>query len=170
MIPERNEILYPLFALPGTLDRIGKKTEKQLIKSGFQRVLDLLYVFPKNLISYQRFDSLMGVSLPCHVLIKARVSSYHFALKKGWPHKIRLEDGKTSFFVVYFSINREWLKSHFPLDQDVIIMGKAEIYDGYSQITHPDYVFKQDALDYNGISHEKSDIIYPIIGLSLIHI
>ena len=136
----RPEILFPLFAGVDSLPGVGPKTAKLFANLRVATALDLLMTLPEKGIDRAPVGSVRDADLPGVVTVAVRVVRHVPAASKRHPHRIEVEDARTSWQIVYFRGRSETLKDTFPAGARRIVSGKAELYDGVVQMAHPDYV------------------------------
>lgn len=155
----RPEILFPLFGQLTQLSGIGPKTAVNLSKLNINLPRDLLFALPHSLLIRKRIETVIGAINNEIIIIKITVGEHLENQQKNRPYKINVSDAQTSFQLVFFHSNKNWLREQFPIGEKVLISGKLEYFDGKAQITHPDYVLKLN-------DEAKIPLIEPIYSLS----
>ncbi|NSX55387.1 ATP-dependent DNA helicase RecG [Parasulfitobacter algicola] len=140
----RPEILFPLFSALDTLDGIGPKTAKNLENAHILTPRDLAFTLPHSGIDRTRRASVMDVVPPTTVTVEVTVGTHIPAKRKGGPHRVNVQDAKTSFQLVFFHAREPYLQSILPTGQRRLVSGKVELFDGLAQIVHPDHILRLD--------------------------
>jgi len=137
--------LFPLFAETQTLDGVGPKTAQNLASMGLAAPRDLVFTLPNSGIDRERRDTVMGATFPRVVTVEVEVGQHRPPRQKSRPYRIDVRDAQTTFQLVYFRGNAEYLQRLLPTGQARVISGKAEMFDGIVQMPHPDHVVPVDA-------------------------
>jgi len=154
----RPDILFPLFAELETLPGVGPKTAKLLGAMDVATPRDLFFTLPHTGIARTLVETLQGHPMPDTVTVRVTVGRHLPPAQKGRPYRIEVEDSALRFTLVFFHARADFLQRLLPTGQERIISGKAELYDGMVQITHPDHVVSlQDASEIPGF-----EPIYPL--------
>ncbi|PKP84459.1 MAG: ATP-dependent DNA helicase RecG, partial [Alphaproteobacteria bacterium HGW-Alphaproteobacteria-2] len=111
----RPEILFPLFADVETLQGVGPKTAKHLAGLEIARPRDLLFTLPHSVVDRRRRGSIREVVPPATVTVEVSVTAHRPPRKKGGPWRVAVEDGQTSFHLVFFHARADWLERHLPV-------------------------------------------------------
>ena len=141
-MPSRPQILFPLFGQLTQFSGIGPKIALNLSKLDINSPRDLLFNLPYSLLTRNKVDTVFGKANYDIVIVEITVDEHIENLQKNRPYKINVSDAKTSFQLVFFHSNKNWLRDLFPIGDKVLISGKLEYFEGRAQITHPDYVLK----------------------------
>ena len=141
-MPSRPQILFPLFGQLTQFSGIGPKIALNLSKLDINSPRDLLFNLPYSLLTRNKVDTVFGKANYDIVIVEITVDEHIENLQKNRPYKINVSDAKTSFQLVFFHSNKNWLRDLFPIGDKVLISGKLEYFEGKAQITHPDYVLK----------------------------
>ena len=141
-MPSRPQILFPLFGQLTQFSGIGPKIALNLSKLDINSPRDLLFNLPYSLLTRNKVDTVFGKANNDIVIVEITVDEHVENLQKNRPYKINVSDAKTSFQLVFFHSNKNWLRDLFPIGDKVLISGKLEYFEGRAQITHPDYVLK----------------------------
>jgi len=132
--------LFPLFAETQTLDGVGPKTAQNLATIGITAPRDLVFALPNSGIDRERRDTVLGADVPRVLTVEVVVEQHRPPRQKGRPYRIDVRDAKTTFQLVYFRGNAEYLQRLLPTGQTRVVSGKAEMFDGIVQMPHPDHV------------------------------
>ncbi len=140
----RPEILFPLFADVETLQGVGPKTAKHLAGLEIARPRDLLFTLPHSVVDRRRRGSIREVVPPATVTVEVSVTAHRPPRKKGGPWRVAVEDGQTSFHLVFFHARADWLERHLPVGGRRVVSGKLELFDGIAEMIHPDHVLRPE--------------------------
>ena len=72
--------------------------------------------------------------------IKCKVIKHSPSFRRNIPYKVLCEDDTDKINLVWFNSRRDYLEKLLPVNKEVIISGKVDIYKNIKQITHPDYI------------------------------
>lgn len=161
----RPEVLFPIFAELTALPGVGPRNLKQFEKIAGERVRDLLFLAPSGLIERKPVDSVVEAHEGDVVTVEIEVGAHRPAPRgTSRPYRIDAQDARTSFQLVYFHAQADFLRRILPEGQRRVVSGKIEIYDGVAQMPHPDHVATREETD--GIPDIEP--VYPLTaGLSL---
>ncbi len=137
--------LFPLFAETQTLDGVGPKTAHSFATMGVAAPRDLIFVLPNSGIDRERRATVLGAALPRVVIVEVVVGQHRPPRQKGRPYRIDVRDAETTFQVVFFRGNADYLQRLLPTGQTRVVSGKAELFDGIVQMPHPDHVVPVEA-------------------------
>ncbi len=155
---ERPAVLFPLFAGLETLPGVGPRTAQAMEALAVTRPRDLLYTLPAGGILRTPVETVLGADLPGVLTVTVRVGRHLKPAAKGRPYRVEVEDAKTRFYLVFFHARGDYLEKLLPTGATRIVSGKAELYDGIVQITHPDHVLRPDEAD----QLSTFDPVYPL--------
>ncbi|MEM6478470.1 MAG: ATP-dependent DNA helicase RecG [Pseudomonadota bacterium] len=136
----RPEILFPLFAGLETLPGVGPKTAQNLAALRIERPRDLVFHLPHGLIDRRPVETVQGADLPATLTVKVKIVRHRNATRKGAPHRIFVEDAATTFQIVYFNASGKYLETLLPENEERIVSGKVEVFDGEANMVHPDHI------------------------------
>ncbi len=140
----RPEVLFPLFADLTNLAGIGPKTATHLNQIDIEKPRDLLFTLPHAVVDRRRRASVLGLNYPDTATVEVLVSRHSPSRQKGRPYRITVEDTETTFQVVFFHANPEYLHRMLPEGERRVVSGKVEIFDGIPQMVHPEHMVKSD--------------------------
>ena len=132
--------LADLVAPINTLDNIADKTYEKLSNIGLSRVIDLLFYFPTNVIIRNFCKNASELKVKQHCVINVRVLSYQ---KSPRTTRVICSDSLGNLInITYFKVYKGFLEKNFPIDEDVLILGAPDIYNGVFTFSHPDKILK----------------------------
>lgn len=154
----RPEILYILFNPLTQVKGIGKITLQKLCKLGCTKLIDLLFHLPYSFID-RRYSPNIPNAIPSKIAtFKVTVNHHEPPKKRNSPYKIICSNESGFLYLVFFKGQEQYLKSELPEGSVRIISGKVEFFNDTLQITHPDYIGKEE--DESLI--KKIEPIYPL--------
>jgi len=142
----RPESLFPLFADLTKLDGVGPKTAQHFAQMHVEKPRDLLFMLPQSGIDRTRRNSIRDVVPPATVTVEVLVGRHIPAAGKG-PTRIEVQDGETSFYIVFFHAKGDWLSKQLPTGQRRVVSGRVELFDGVAQMAHPDHILRPEEAD-----------------------
>jgi len=136
----RPEILFPFFKDLKSLSGIGPKTAPLLQRlTGGDKVLDLLLHLPHEYIDRRVKPSFFETIVGEIATVKGTVDSVS-AGHGNAPTRVRLIDDTGFLTLVFFRAQPSWLQKQFPMNQEMIVSGMIEDFNGTRQMVHPDHV------------------------------
>lgn len=157
---ERAEILYPLFASSQSLDKIGPKSLKALEGQKYGRVLDLLFLPPRDGVARVFVPSLARIDTPKEVIVAVTIRAHQPSDHKSKPHRVWVDDAGTSFHLIFFSQAKAYLEGQLEIGQRYVISGRAERYQNQLQIVHP----RIHPPGFDPKTSSGFEAIYPSVG------
>jgi ATP-dependent DNA helicase RecG len=146
----RPPILTPLFAGLHTLSGIGPKFLKlfaQLLGRDQPRFVDALFHLPHSAIDRRARPKLRDVQPDTIVTVEVHVDKHKPAPPRGRvPHRVLAHDETNDIEFVFFGMPRERIEKMLPVGEKRFVSGKAILYDGRLQMTHPDRVVDEAGL------------------------
>lgn len=132
--------LADLIAPINTLENIAEKTHEKLESIGLSRVIDLLFYFPTNVIIRNFCKNASELKVKQHCVINARVLSYQ---KSPRTTRVICSDSQGNIIhITYFKTYKGFLEKNLPIDEEVLILGTPDIYNGIFSFSHPDKILK----------------------------
>ncbi|MBY0531096.1 MAG: ATP-dependent DNA helicase RecG [Xanthobacteraceae bacterium] len=146
----RPPVLTPLFAGLNTLSGIGPKFLKlfaQLLGNDEPRFLDALFHLPHSVIDRRARPKLREVQPDTIVTVEVHIDKHKPAPPRGRaPHRVLAHDETNDIEFVFFGMPRERIEKMLPAGEKRFVSGKAILYDGRLQMTHPDRVVDEAGL------------------------
>lgn len=129
------------------------------------RIIDLLFLRPSGINNRRLLKNHFEAQNKELITTIVKVKSHERPSRKSSPLKIICANEFGDLSLVFFKTFPGYIDRNFAINADIAISGKIEFLQRNSaQITHPDFVFKQDML--NRIP--QIEIIYPLTyGLTL---
>lgn len=136
----RPSILYPLFCSLDALNGVGQRYMKLISGLCGNKVLDLLWHLPSNIIDRRCRIPLSQAQNGQLWTGKVRVIEHAPPKTKKHPYRIVVEDATEQLILTFFKTYGDSLTKQFPVGEERIISGKIEIFNGMLQMAHPEYV------------------------------
>jgi ATP-dependent DNA helicase RecG len=152
-----------LFADATTLPGIGPKLGKVLAEFTGDKVIDLLFHLPANLIDRQYRPSLAEVEDGRIATFEVEVMKHeappNAGKRRNLPYRI-LCGNETGFMsLVFFRARGDWLAKAMPVGARRMVSGRVERFRDTLQIVHPDHMLPQ-------AEFEKLPIVEPVYPLT----
>ena len=119
---------------------IGPKIQKLFNEKKIVSNADLIFNFPYGLIDRTHCPKLNNLEVGKISTIFVRVKKYNFPRIRRLPNTVQCFDDTEEINIVFFNSRENYIKEILPLNAEVIISGKINIYKNKYQITNPDYV------------------------------
>ncbi|MEM8554325.1 MAG: ATP-dependent DNA helicase RecG [Pseudomonadota bacterium] len=154
----RPETLFGLFGELKRLPGVGPKTADALSNLNVHVPRDLLFTLPVDGIDRARRNSVLDVDAPAVATVEVTVRAHISATRPGRPHRVQVDDAKTTFSLVFFHGRSDWVERRLPVGAVRIVSGKVELFDGVPQMSHPDHILGPGEAD----SLPLFEPIYPL--------
>ncbi|PTM95027.1 ATP-dependent DNA helicase RecG [Mycoplana dimorpha] len=163
----RPALLDPLFASLANLPGIGPKTGELFAKLLGQesieecRVVDLVFHTPSGLIDRRNQPGIAHAPQGAIVTISGRVDRHQPPPRgrSNVPYRVFLHDDTGELALTFFRAKGDWLAKSLPVDEQVIVSGKIDWFNGRASMVHPDYMVK-------AAEAEAMPMVEPIYGLT----
>lgn len=132
---DSQKLFTPLAQLPF----IGPKREKYLKRLVGQRLIDLLWHLPQDMLSRREVQYIHQGVPGETVTLCATIIGHAPPRRRGQRYTICCFDGQNHFNLVYFRAGR-YLEKLLPINAQRVISGKVEIFSGNFEIIHPDFI------------------------------
>ena len=119
---------------------IGPKIEKLFNEKKIQSNIDLIFNFPYGLIDRTHCPKLDNLEIGKISTIFVKVKKHNFPRIRRLPSTVQCYDDTGEINIVFFNSRENYIKEILPINSEVIISGKINIYKNKYQITNPDYV------------------------------
>ncbi|MFC7050251.1 ATP-dependent DNA helicase RecG [Emcibacter nanhaiensis] len=144
----RPEILYPFFAETVSLPGVGGRIAQLLEKVVGRRVLDLCWHFPVDIIDRRNSPKLGDIRHEQMVTVEVEIGSHDAPPPRTKrPYRVWCHDDTAQMQLVFFHAKGDYLLRQLPEGEKRVISGKAEIFNGQLQMTHPDYMVAPNKRD-----------------------
>ncbi|NTF32227.1 ATP-dependent DNA helicase RecG [Rhizobium skierniewicense] len=146
----RPTLLDPLFATVATLAGVGPKLADLLAKLlgrdsvEESRVVDLLFHAPYNIIDRRNRPGIALAPQGAIVTIQGRVDRHQPAPpgNRSAPYRVFLHDETGELALTFFRAKGDWLSKALPVDEEVMVSGKIDWFNGRASMVHPDFMVK----------------------------
>jgi ATP-dependent DNA helicase RecG len=155
----RSEKINPLFATISSLSGVGPKIEKLFNKIVGNRLVNLLWHLPYNVIKRKKHKNIRNAEINSLVIFKIKIIEHRPSRFKKQPYKVNCLCGEEPIDIVFFFAKHPYIKSILPIGEERLISGKLEYFRNKYQCTHPSHIIKIDSI--NEIKE-----IEPIYGLT----
>ncbi|PIR39093.1 MAG: ATP-dependent DNA helicase RecG [Alphaproteobacteria bacterium CG11_big_fil_rev_8_21_14_0_20_39_49] len=158
----RPNILFPLFADVSNLAGIGSKTRSVFKRIIGDKVIDILYHYPKSAVDRRYMPSVRDMKEGDVVTVVIKVDAHippARAYDKNSPYKVRCYNETGFVTLVFFNAYSNYLKKLLPVGQARVISGKIDKFAGEIQMAHPEYIAPVSDID-------KIRIVEPVYPLS----
>ena len=148
-----------LFNDISSLKGVGIRLEKYLKNKKIEKVKDLLFDLPYEIIDRSSVTNLDKLEIGKITTVKVRVEKYNFPRIKNLPSKVICYENSNKINIVFFNSYEGYIRKVLPLNEEVYISGKINYYKKQYQITNPTYIKK---------IHSKNEIakIFPKYSLT----
>ena len=155
----RPTLLDILFADATTLPGIGPKLGKILAEFTGDKVIDLLFHLPSNLIDRQYRPSLAEVEDGRIATFEVEVLKHEAPRRRNLPYRILCGNETGYLSLVFFHARGDWLGKAMPEGAKRMVSGRVERFREQLQIVHPDHMLPQAEFD-------KLPIVEPVYPLT----
>jgi ATP-dependent DNA helicase RecG len=142
--------LTPLFAGLKSISGIGPKFLKlfsKLYGREEPRFIDALFHLPHSAIDRRARPKLKDVVADTIVTVEVHIDKHKPAPPRGRaPHRVMAHDETNDIEFVFFGMPKERIEKMLPVGEKRFVSGKAILYDGRLQMTHPDRVVDEAGL------------------------
>jgi ATP-dependent DNA helicase RecG len=145
----RPAILDPLFASVSSLPGVGPKIADLIVKvTGREdvedcRVVDLLFHAPFSLIDRRNRPGIALAPQGSIVTIEGRVDRHQPPARgTNQPYRVFLHDETGELALTFFRAKGDWLSKSLPVDEQVLVSGKVDWFNGRASMVHPDFMVK----------------------------
>ncbi len=119
---------------------IGPKIRKKLEERNIYSKVDLLLNLPTGSIDRRFCPKLDQLEIGKISTIFAIPIKYNFPRIRNLPSRVTCKDEFSKIDIVFFNSRENYIKQILPLNEEVIISGKVNLYKNKYQITNPDYI------------------------------
>jgi ATP-dependent DNA helicase RecG len=145
----RPAVLDPLFSPVSALTGVGPKLADMIAKvTGREdaddcRVVDLLFHAPFSLIDRRNRPGIALAPQGAIVTIEGRVDRHMPPpARTNQPYRVFLHDETGELALTFFRAKGNWLEKTLPIDEQVMVSGKVDWFNGRASMIHPDFMVK----------------------------
>ena len=135
------------------LKGIGQKTSNILKKKNINNVFDILWKLPKSFTDRSKSTKIIDLKIGEVQTITLVPYKYNFPRIRNLPNRINCKDDTGEMDCVFFHSYEGYIKKVLPLNQEVTISGKVNLFKNRYQITNPKYISENASLVKN--KHNK---------------
>ena len=128
------------------LDGVGKKTMNILRKKKVNNIFDLLWKLPKSHTDRSLTIRIEDLQVGKIQTIKIIPIKYQFPRIRNLPKKVICQDETGKIDCVFFNSNEGYIRKILPLNEEITVSGKVNLFRDKYQITNPTYVSKDSSL------------------------
>ncbi len=151
----RPALLDPLFSPVASLPGVGPKLAELIARATGRedaedcRVIDLLFHAPVSIIDRRNRPGIALAPQGAIVTIQGRVDRHQPPPpgKANLPYRVFLHDETGELALTFFRVKGNWLEKTLPLDEEVMVSGKVDWFNGRPSMVHPDFMVKMSEAD-----------------------
>lgn len=137
----RPELLFPLFAGMSSLKGVGAKTAEKMEQLQIMHPRDLLFHLPLSVIDRRLQDTIDHVPSGHVATVRGTVGEHRKPFKRTGAYRVAFMPADGDLIeLVFFHAKESYLRSVLPEENEQVISGKIERFDGRVQMAHPDYI------------------------------
>ena len=129
-------LLSPIDKIKG----VGKKTLKSFNKKKIFTIFDLLWHLPVSKIETAEDTEIEDLQIGKNYNIKVKPIKYNFPRIRNLPNKVICEKNGVKIDCVFFNSYEGYIRKLLPLNEDVVINGKANNFRNKFQFVNPKLV------------------------------
>ncbi len=123
-----------------TLKGVGKRLEKYLKNKKIEKVKDILFDLPYEIIDRSKITSLENLEIGKVSTIKVVVDKYSFPRIRNLPNKVICSENGRKISLVFFNSKEGYIRKVLPIKKEVVVSGKINHYKSNYQIINPTYI------------------------------
>ena len=123
-----------------TLKGVGKRLEKYLKNKKIEKVKDILFDLPYEIVDRSKITSLKNLEIGKISTIQVTVEKYNFPRIKNLPNKVICYENDRKINLIFFNSKEGYIKKVLPIKKEVVVSGKINFYKKNYQITNPTYI------------------------------
>ena len=128
------------------LSGVGKKTMSILRKKKINNIFDLLWKLPKSHTDRSLTSKIEDLQIGKIQTIKVVPIKYQFPRIRNLPKKVTCHDETGKIDCIFFNSNDGYIRKILPLNEEITISGKINLFRDKYQITNPTYVSKDSSI------------------------
>ena len=122
------------------LKGIGEKKKKYFTNLGIEQCLDVLFILPSKIIDRTQDINLANLEKGQIITTIVKVVKHRPPFNPRLPYVIECSRGSMIINIIYFALKGNYLRTKYPVGEELIISGKLGFYKSNISIAHPDYV------------------------------
>ena len=142
-----------------TLKGVGKRLEKYLKNKKIEKVKDILFDLPYEVVDRSKITSLENLEIGKISTVQVIVEKYNFPRIRNLPNKVICSENDRKINLIFFNSKEGYIRKVLPIKKKVIVSGKINYYKKNYQITNPTYIKELN-------SNKKITKIFPKYSLT----
>ena len=123
-----------------TLKGVGKRLEKYLKNKKIEKVKDILFDLPYEIIDRSKITTLENLEIGKISTIQVVVEKYNFPRMRNLPNKVICSKNDRKINLIFFNSKEGYIRKVLPIKKEVVVSGKINYYKSNYQITNPTYI------------------------------
>ena len=123
-----------------TLKGVGKRLEKYLKNKKIEKVKDILFDLPYEVVDRSKITSLENLEIGKISTIQVIVEKYNFPRIRNLPNKVICLENNRKINLIFFNSKEGYIRKILPIKKEVVVSGKINYYKKNYQITNPTYI------------------------------
>ena len=123
-----------------SINGIGTKTANLLKKKNINTIFDLLWNLPRDYIDRTHICKIDELEVGKVQTLKILVKKYNFPRIRNLPNKVICEDQTGKIDCVFFNSYEGYIRKILPLNHEITISGKINLFNKRYQIVNPTHV------------------------------
>ena len=152
-------VLDPLFQSTKAIPGVGPRLTRLLENVAGARVVDLFWHLPSGIIDRRYAPKIAEAQSGQIATLTVTVDEHAPPKKPSLPYKVRCHDDTGIVDLIFFNAKSDYLAALLPPEEQRIISGRLEVYNGILQMAHPDIVAPLH-------EREKIEIVEPVYPLT----
>jgi len=129
-----------LFSPVNKIKGVGPIISKKLLDKGITNKIDLFLNLPTGAIDRRFCPKLDQLEVGKVSTIFVTPIKYSIPRFRNLPNKVTCKDEYGQIDIIFFNSRENYIKQILPLNNEVIISGKVNVYKNKFQITNPEYI------------------------------
>ena len=129
-----------LFSPVNKIKGVGPIISKKLLDKGISNKIDLFLNLPTGAIDRRFCPKLDQLEVGKVSTIFVTPIKYNIPRFRNLPNKVTCKDEYGQIDIIFFNSRENYIKQILPLNNEVIISGKVNVYKNKFQITNPEYI------------------------------
>ena len=154
----RPSLLNSCFRSIITIKGVGPKVAKTLGSFIGDRVVDLYWHLPSNLIDRSFRPAITEAEPGRIVTLKITVLEHAPPPTKRLPYRVICEDESGELTLVFFHARADYLSRVLPVGATKIVSGRFELFRDTPQMTHPDWILSEK----EAAARPQIEAVYPL--------
>ena len=129
-----------LFSPVNKIKGVGPIISKKLLDKGITNKIDLFLNLPTGAIDRRFCPKLDQLEVGKVSTIFVTPIKYNIPRFRNLPNKVTCKDEYGQIDIIFFNSRENYIKQILPLNNEVIVSGKVNVYKNKFQITNPEYI------------------------------